>query len=232
MPLSASDAGQPVFKRANFAVAEALRDGIISGQLAPGEVILEEDVARVLGVSRTPVREALLLLAGEQLVSLSNARGHRATVREMDSAELAELFVLRAMLEGYSARRAATRITPAQLATLDASISRMAQLGLDDIAELIAENKRFHFTILEAAQSERLTFIVGTLLQIPFAYKAHFWEDPASVARDLEGHREVVKALRQGDADRAANAMSQHLDDVGDLTMGNALAEGGVHSSS
>lgn len=219
MPLAVPNSGQPVFQRANFAVAEALRDGIIGGELAPGEVIAEEDVARVLGVSRTPVREALLLLAGEQLVSLSNARGQRATVREMDLDELSQIFVLRGMLEGHAARLAAVRISSDQLARLEQSCKRMSAIGAGNVPLLIAENSKFHSTILEAAGSERLAFIVKTLLQIPFAYKEDFWRDSRCLKSDIAGHRKVIKALRAGDADLAAIAMSHHLEDVGDLSL-------------
>ncbi|MDR7188222.1 DNA-binding GntR family transcriptional regulator [Microbacterium sp. BE35] len=218
MPLSAPGSGEPIVKRANVAVAAALRLGIIRGDLAPGEAILEEDVADTLGVSRTPVREALLLLAGERLVDLGNVRGQRAVVRDMSTDELDEIYAMRAMLEGYVARKAAERVTPALLRQLEQSITRMSKLA-GNVHELIEENHRFHTAILTASSTDRLAFIVENLLQIPLEYKRDFWLDASCLEVDIQGHRDVLAALRDEDAAAAEAAMAKHLHDVGVLTL-------------
>lgn len=220
MPLAISKSDRPIVRRANFAVAEAIRDGIMNGDLAPGEVILEEEIAGALGVSRTPVREALLLLAGEQLVDLGKSRGQRASVRKLTTDELSEIYALREFLEGYAARRAATRITDADLRILEESCDRMEAVGAGAVSELIEENRIFHGTILRVANSERLTFIAGTLLQIPLAYKQDFWNDRDCLISDVRGHREIVDALRHRDPEAAAATMGTHLVDVGGLAIG------------
>ncbi|MGH3644513.1 MAG: GntR family transcriptional regulator [Mycobacterium sp.] len=219
MPLSAPGSAEPIVKRANVAVAAALRDGIIRGDLQPGESILEEDVAATLGVSRTPVREALLLLAGERLVDLGSVRGQRATVRDMSNEELGEIYAMRSLLEGYVARQAAQRVTTALLGELEQSIERMKVL-CGDVYGLIDENHRFHTAIISASATNRLAFIVNNLLQIPFEYKRDFWADSSCLEVDLNGHAEVLGALRDRDADAAETAMAKHLQDVGGLVLG------------
>lgn len=219
MPLSAPGSAEPIVKRANVAVAAALREGIIRGDLEPGEAILEEEIAATLGVSRTPVREALLLLAGERLVDLGSVRGQRAIVRNMSLEELSEIYAMRGLLEGYVARQAADHVTPELLKKLEQSIARMAKLE-GDVYGLIDENHRFHSAILSASSTNRLAFIVDNLLQIPFEYKRDFWADSSCLRVDLDGHAEVLAALRERDPDAAEAAMSKHLHDVGILTLG------------
>src|SRR2546426_12550534 len=96
-------------QNASVAATELIREAIVDGRLAPGQRLKEEELARELGISRTPVREALLVLQSEGLVAAEPNRG--ATVRAHDAADLDDLHQLRALLEGYAARRAATRIT-------------------------------------------------------------------------------------------------------------------------
>lgn len=218
MPLATPTTGEPIVKRANVAVADALRSGIIRGDLAPGEEILEEEIAVALGVSRTPVREALLLLAGEQLIDLGATRGQRATVRAMSIAELGEVYEMRSLLEGVVAREASGRVTARMLDDLEESVKRMSRPRLG-VFDLIEENELFHKTILSASGTSRLAFIVANLLQIPYQYKHSFWEDPECVGVDVAGHREIVSALRSGDADAAEAAMAKHLHDVGELVL-------------
>lgn len=218
MPLADREFDAPVVQRASVAVADALRAGIIRGDFAPGETVLEESIAVALGVSRTPVREALLLLAGEQLVDLGMTRGRRAIVRVMPKRELAEIYAMRSILEGYVARQAAASSTPALLARLSRSIERMSA-NSSIVSELIEENDRFHAEILSAVSTSRLTFVVRNLLQIPYEYKRTFWAVPEFVQVDIEGHREILTAFRRSDPAEAEAAMARHLKDVGALVL-------------
>ncbi|MBN9621548.1 MAG: GntR family transcriptional regulator [Actinobacteria bacterium] len=214
MPVKAIGDQEPLLPRANIAVAEIVRQSILVGDIEPGERIKEEDLAEALGVSRTPVREALLVLAAEKLVDLPRNRGARATVRTLDEDELAVIYDMRALLEGYGTGRVAERIDKKLLSELEDSCDRLAATPTGEIATLVDENNRFHRLILDAADSDRFAFLVGTLLQVPFAYKFGAWADESFHRMALSGHLRVVRALRDKDPDAAEQAMRQHLDEV------------------
>src|SRR5437899_9647281 len=101
--------GEPLVRNASMAATELIREAIIDGRLEPGRRLKEEELARELGISRTPVREALLMLQAEDLIVATPNRG--ATVRVHDANDLHDLYELRALLEGYATRRAAERIS-------------------------------------------------------------------------------------------------------------------------
>jgi DNA-binding GntR family transcriptional regulator len=214
MPVKAIDDEQPLLPRANIAVAEIVRQSILVGDIKPGERIKEEDLAEALGVSRTPVREALLVLAAERLVDLPRNRGARATVRTLEDDELATIYDIRALLEAYGAGRVAGRIDDELISELEDSCERLAATATGDIAALVDENTRFHRLISDAADSERFSFLVGTLLQVPFAYKAASWADESFHRMALNGHLKVVRALRARDREASTQAMRQHLEEV------------------
>ena len=114
----------PNIRNAAGIAVDLIRDAILEGRIGPGDRLKEETIARDLGLSRTPVREALLLLQGEGLVESSPNRG--ATVRAFDADEIEEMYQLRAVLEGYAARRAAVRIRPDELQLLEESCKRFS----------------------------------------------------------------------------------------------------------
>src|SRR3954454_9399652 len=114
-------------RNASVAATELIRDAIIEGRLEPGRRLKEEELARELGISRTPVREALLVLQAEDLVVATPNRG--ATVRIHDAKDLDDLYELRSLLEGHAARRAAERATPEQIELLRESSERFAAVS-------------------------------------------------------------------------------------------------------
>src|SRR2546428_6573925 len=146
--------GEPLVRNASMAATELIRAAIIDGRVEPGRRLKEEELARELGISRTPVREALLMLQAEGLVVATPNRG--AMVRVHDAEDLDDLYQLRALLEGHAARRAAIRISDAALDELGASCERFAALvDGGELSEIVRENALFHNTILEAAGSQR-----------------------------------------------------------------------------
>ncbi len=100
-------------QNASVAATELIRQAILDGRLEPGSRLKEEELARELGISRTPVREALLMLQAEGLIETTPNRG--AVVRTHDADDLIDLYQLRALLEGYAARQAATRVSGHEL---------------------------------------------------------------------------------------------------------------------
>jgi DNA-binding GntR family transcriptional regulator len=146
----------------------ALLARIQTGQIQAGDFLIESDLAQDLGVSRTPVREAIRRLAAEGLVLTEGRR--RAIVRQFDAAETDELFELRARLESFAAERAATRIDAAQLARLRELDAEMRLCtGTTDplaVARFADLNDEFHQVILEAARAVHLEAALRPVLQI------------------------------------------------------------------
>jgi DNA-binding GntR family transcriptional regulator len=192
---------------------DAVLEGILAGTHAMGSRLREEELAAALGVSRTPVREALRRLHSEGLVELLPRRG--ALVARWDEEDLDEIFELRALLEGYGARRAARRIEAEKLDPLDELCDAMdaaATEGSDAAIATITElNLRFHREIHAAARNPRLVKALGSLVQVPLVHHTFHHYTPEELRRSLGHHRELVAAIRAGDADWAEEVMRAHV---------------------
>ena len=196
-------------RKTSVMVADLIRDGILEGRLRPGERLKEDMLAKELDVSRTPVREAIAMLQAEGLLEAHQHRG--AQVRSYTRAELEEIYDLRSILEGYAARRAATRITAREVTRLRASVERMEKLQPKDLEHLVQQNGIFHDTILQAADSQRLVAMVTQTRALPLIYQSYAWYTPQQLALSLEYHRRVLSALERHDAEQAEYDMRHHL---------------------
>jgi DNA-binding GntR family transcriptional regulator len=216
----------PISRNASAAASEVIREAIIEGRLAPGQRLKEEELARELGISRTPVREALLILESEGLVESVPKRG--ASVRSYAVDDLDDMYQLRALLEGYAAHRAAARISPKAVGLLEESCARFDRLRAeDDLLDLVKENLFFHNVILEAAASDRLTQMVRKVIEIPLVYKSYFWYSPKQKLISEHYHRQLALALGNGDADRAELIMKEHVLEARDFLLGQLRVDGG-----
>ncbi len=207
--------GEPLVKNTSVTVTELVRQAIVDGRLAPGERLKEEELARELGISRTPVREALLILQAEGLVDAMPNRG--AVVRAHSADDLEDMYELRALLEGFAARRAAQRLTPEALIALEESCERFEALVGGDIRELVAENAVFHHIVLETAESSRLAGMVRSVVELPLVYRSYIWYSPEQVRISGHYHRQITAALRRRDAERAELIMKEHVFEARDL---------------
>jgi DNA-binding GntR family transcriptional regulator len=175
----------------------------------------EEELARELGLSRTPIREALAVLQAEGLVDTAPNRG--ATVREHDAEDLDDLYRLRALLEGYAAGRAATNMPAKRVAELFASCERFEKITDGDIAALVKENLLFHNTIIEAAASRRVAELVLKVIELPLVYKSYIWYSPEQRRISAHFHRQITVAIEARDADRAQFLMKEHVFEARDM---------------
>lgn len=193
-----------------------LRAAIVDGRLEAGERYSVAALADRLGVSRTPVREALLVLERQGLVRFERNKGVR--ILAPSAADLEEVFVLRLLLEVPATRQAAARLTDEDLDALDRELSAMAdeaRRGAE--GPFMAHDQRFHEIVLDAAGNTRLTAQVDQL-------RDHVRLRGASTvgtSRDLEAihaeHVAIRDALRARDADAAGAAMRAHLLSTGTL---------------
>jgi DNA-binding GntR family transcriptional regulator len=211
---------QPIVaaERAGNLIAHEIRRAILEGRLEPGDILREEQLARELGTSRTPVREALIELRNEGLVEAQQTR--RAVVRAYTAEELHDIYELRAALEAHAARLAAERATPEVAAELEASIERFHALaGSEDVAALVAENLVFHGLIAEATGVPRLRKMIDQVMVIPKRYRAYAAYVPAERPTVETEHRAIADAIRGGDSDAAAALMGAHVRWTGDIAV-------------
>jgi DNA-binding GntR family transcriptional regulator len=192
---------------------EAVRSGIIAGRYLAGARLTEQEIATTVGVSRTPVREALRRLDAEGLVEFTPNIG--AVVTIWNDADSDEIFDLRAMLESYGARRATVRATDEQIAEL----RRLAELQyresvdrsaghLERIGEL---NSQFHRSMQDAAASPRLVRALAGLIEAPLMMRTFQKYTPEDLQRSAQHHLEIVRALEARDAEWAASVMFSHI---------------------
>jgi DNA-binding GntR family transcriptional regulator len=184
----------------------AIRDLIVSLELAPGTVIDERELIERLGIGRTPVREALRRLAQERLVEVYPRRGMFVT--GVDVRELARLSEVRAVLEPEAARLAAERATPADRRELEALLAELDAGG----SELMDLDERIHQAVYRAAHNHLLE---ATLEQY-YVLALRIWAIALDRAHDLEeavdAHRVLLQAIHDGDAERAAATMRAHVE--------------------
>ncbi len=191
---------------------EALRERITSGGLGPGTWLREHTVATSLGLSRTPVREALRLLAAEGVVELVHNRGAR--VVSWSAEDIDEAYRLRALIEGYGAGRAAHRVDAECVAELRALQERYER-ALDEQDPRVAAsaqcNADFHAAVLAASGSTRLPALVAMVSSAPHVRRVLHSYDDDDRQRSVTAHRDVITAIANGDADLATAAMSSHI---------------------
>lgn len=198
--------------RAAEAAYGVIRAGILSGEFARGQRLREEELAERVGVSRTPVREALRRLDAEGLIDFTPNRGARVTA--WSGRELEDLYEARALLEGYGARLAAARITTEELDELALIAEKMAALAEIDpkpADELTTLNGRFHRTIVQASRNSQLDSLVRGLMDVPLIYRTFQRYSPERMRAAQFHHNELVNALRARDGEWAESVMRAHI---------------------
>lgn len=198
------------------AVYEVLRAQIIAGELAPRERLPEVDLAASLGVSRTPIREALRLLLGEQLVERRPTGGFR--VSPLDIADVKGVYEVRALLEGLLARDACERLTADHLATLRQQIDRMSLLR-DHDGEVVKVGREFHALIEEAAGNRWALQLLQQIRGHVDRYRTLSTRSAGRSAEAVAEHQAVYDALVARDPERAQAMMRDHVHRSGESAL-------------
>ena len=192
-------------------VYEHLKTSILSGLLSPEERLTEEHLAEMLGVSRTPVREALYKLESEGLIQQLETRGF--IVSGDSKEEVEELFEIRAVLEGYALRITSARITEESLQQLNESIKKAeVALKAHQINDVFKWNTRFHDTLHERVSDKvRLYRMIVDMRKQVLRYRKETLQSREGAERTLDGHRKILLALRLKDPDLCERAMREHI---------------------
>lgn len=199
---------------------DALHRQIIAGKYGPGDWLRQEDIASQMGVSMTPVREALDLLVAKGLAERVPYRGVR--VREITPKEILEAYGLRLMLEAQIAREAATNITPEQIANLQAIMDEMDRhVELNEMPQERQLSREFHASIAEASGNSlliELYTIVSNAFPDWLLYEALYRKPElvsSSVAQTHDEHSSILETLRKRDADLAVKVSLEHVMESG-----------------
>lgn len=188
---------------------QRLLENIRTGELGPGARLRETELAERLGVSRTPVREAIRQLEADGLVVHVPRFG--ATVRSLDYAEIMELYEMRVVLEGTAARYAARSASEAELAELAAINADMAR-SADDPLAVFNLNREFHLTLLDAAKNRFLVKAAATLQKTLFILGPSTLTERERAAEAFEEHESLLAALRAREPETAEKIMRAHME--------------------
>ncbi len=195
-------------RTAQAAALSDVRRQILTGELRPGQRIVQENLASRLGISRVPVREALQHLQGEGLVEYTAHHGYQ--VAHLDYGDLSELYYLRQLLEAEAIRLAVPVIGDNTLREMDSVRTRMEQLpaeASDEIAEL---NREFHFMLFRAANMPRLLRFIRLLWESSDAYRAVYYADDKAISNIHVEHKQLQDAIEARDPERVIELFDAH----------------------
>jgi DNA-binding GntR family transcriptional regulator len=197
-------------------ILDVLREAIITGELKPGQPLIEVDLASQLGVSRAPLREALQTLAREGLVETMPYRG--SVVRVLTRTDIEELYSLRSVLESFAVRRLIAQHQPTTVSRLREIYERMlstAQTG--DLAGVNHIDREFHDALIELSQHSLLLMTwssVSNRVRQVMALRNERNDDITTIAHN---HLPIIEAIEQGDVALATSLIQKHVATSGDL---------------
>lgn len=192
-------------------VFTTLRQAILKGELQPGERLMEITLANKLGVSRTPIREAIRKLELEGLVVMVPRKG--AHVAHITEQELNDVLEVRRGLEEMAIEKACERITEEEMVRLEAAAKVFSNLvDSDNLVALAEADVKFHDVIYDATHNRRLVQILNNLREQMYRYRMEYLKDEDSRKLLDEEHKEICKAIREKNRQKANIYICQHID--------------------
>jgi len=192
------------------AVFETLREAILKGVLAPEQHLMEMQLAYQLGVSRTPVREAIRLLELEGLVNMVPRKGAR--VAAISEKNLCDVLEVRKALEELSARLACARMTDETLEELDRVNKKFIEsCNTDDVVQIASFDEAFHSLICQSSENEKLILLLKQLQNQMYRYRIEHIKVKSSRAELIEEHKQIIQALTLKNEEAAMKATRNHI---------------------
>lgn len=194
-------------------VLEAIREAIKSGVLKPRERLMEIQLAEELGVSRTPIREALRKLELEGFIVMVPRKG--AYVADISFKDIADVFEIRTALEGLAAGLAAERITDEELEDMERHLVEKADaIARQDMDRLIEVDTNFHEAIYKASRNQRLWVIINNLREQIQRFRTTSLAYPGRMQQSLNEHRHLVEAIQARDPQLARQLAQEHIENA------------------
>ena len=207
-------------------VFETLRKAILDGDLKPGERVMEVQLAEELGVSRTPVREAIRKLELEGLLVMVPRKG--AYVADVSIKDVLSVLEIRASLEGLGASLAAERITEEEVERLKLSAKDFeAMHEANDRDGMVEKDTEFHSILLSASRNNKLLEIVEGLSDYVQRFRVIYFTEYSDSKNIMEEHRKILEAIDERDIDKASKAAQDHIESIGNYLISNKSNEEG-----
>lgn len=189
-------------------VFENLREAILNGNLTPGQRLMEVQLAETLGVSRTPVREAIRKLELEGLVVMIPRKG--AYVADMSIKDIVEVLEIRANLEGLAAYLATERMTNDDIKNLE-KISNQINRN-SSLEEFLKKDVEFHEYIFKATNNKRLHQLINSLWEQVYRFRVSYISDEESIDNIINEHKSILKAIKNRDSELAEKYAKEHIE--------------------
>lgn len=199
-------------------VFQTLRQAILRGELEPGERLMEIHLANRLGVSRTPIREAIRKLELEGLVLMIPRKG--AEVAEITEKSLRDVLEVRRALEELAVELACEKITPEQIQELkDAAASFRDSLQEGDITRIAEADVKFHDVIYLATDNQKLIQLLNNLREQMYRYRVEYLKRSDFHQQLMDEHEEIIETIERGQKDQAVQVVCQHVDNQVEAVM-------------
>ena len=199
-------------------VYEELKMQILTGAIVPGTRMMEVELAKEIGVSRTPIREAIRKLEKEGLVTIEPRRGAYAS--QISTEDMVEILEVRQNMEGLAAFFAASRMQPEQLTELkEISEHYNAAVQSGDMEEMIKHDTRFHRIIVESCNNKILVQMIEQLQELVLRFRYIYYDNFRRAENMPEEHQLILDAIESGDAEAARNAADVHIDRLKELVI-------------
>ncbi|MDK2564441.1 GntR family transcriptional regulator [Romboutsia sedimentorum] len=201
------------YKPLRDVVFENLREAIVEGKVKPGQRLMEVQLAEQLGVSRTPVREAIRKLELEGLVIMLPRKG--AYVASMSLKDIIDVLEIRASVEGLAASLASERISPEDIKKLEAILKDFEQSAAgSDVETLLKKDVEFHECIFKATKNKKLHQLINSLWEQVYRFRVTYISDYDSTVDIARDHKLILDAIKKGDNEMAKKHATEHIEKI------------------
>jgi DNA-binding GntR family transcriptional regulator len=198
------------------AIADSIRDSIISGKLKPGERLLEVNISKALGVSRTPAREAFLQLDSEGFLQVMPRKG--AVVTKLSSKDARDVYSVRSVLEGLAVRLAIENISNEKinlLISINDKLEKLSKGKIENPKNIIEHNHNFHDIINKEANNDKLFQMIDLLRKQTTRYNQIYLSFLTYLKKSIDEHKKIISAIKAGNKDLAEKIMRKHAEYAG-----------------
>ncbi len=203
-------------------VYEELKMQILTGKITPGTRMMEVELAESMGVSRTPIREAIKKLEQEGLVTIEPRKGAYAS--QISVKDMVDILEVRQDMEGLAAHMAAYRMTPKQMKELE-SISIAYNRAVEDgnMADMIKYDTDFHNLIVESCNNTILTMMINLLQELLLRFRYVYYDNIKRAEKMPSEHSMIMEAIKDGRSDAARASAEMHIERIKDMVMNDGI---------
>ncbi|MFB4165309.1 GntR family transcriptional regulator [Alteribacillus sp. JSM 102045] len=189
---------------------EFLREAIFTGHYQPGDHLKERDLSKLLGISTTPIKEALRVLSHDGLVETVPRKG--TFVSELVETSIEEFMMLKSVLEGLAAKLAALKITDDEVKVLEKQVAEMEKLTkAKEVEKLVSVNFKFHRLIREAANNPMMFQTLNNVVALDIAFRKRALKYDMEIEKGFLEHNEIFQSIKTGKAELAEELMKKHI---------------------